>query len=366
MTPSKRTLSSLSLSLDLSVASSESDRLPPAVWSLPAGGRVHIEWDYLTYDCNSAELLRLAKKLNFNSAPGLDGIPAIFTKQLLQYEPLRELVVVVFNTFLRLGSVPTDWTTGLWKAIPKFGDARKFDVKQQRPISIMSTVEKIFEALLNNRLSSWLQRKKLLVPSQFGFRDRTGVLHHYFSLNEAVVWRSTRGLSTWIAFIDVCKAFDIVDHQCLFWKMHLLGIDVHFIRIIQSLLGRMSRRVLHGRHVSSLRSIFAGVSQGSTLGPLLYSIFINDMVEYFSSNGFDLEVGLAAGLLNTLLYADDTTLLADNPPRLQEMLVLLEAYSSTWHWRINVPKSVIMGILPCVPGATSTGATTSASSSSRL
>ena len=62
-----------------------------------------------------------------------------------------------------MGSVPTDWTTGLWKAIPKFGDARKFDVKQQRPISIMSTVEKIFEALLNNRLSSWLQRKKLLV-----------------------------------------------------------------------------------------------------------------------------------------------------------------------------------------------------------
>jgi hypothetical protein len=101
----------------------------------------------------SAELLRLAKKLNFNSAPGLDGIPAIFTKQLLQYEPLRELVVVVFNTFLRLGSVPTDWTTGLWKAIPKFGDARKFDVKQQRPISIMSTVEKIFEALLNITVS---------------------------------------------------------------------------------------------------------------------------------------------------------------------------------------------------------------------
>ena len=46
--------------------------------------------------------------------------------------------------------------------------------------------------------------------------------------------------------------------------------------------------------------------------------------------------------------------------------MLLEAYSSTWHWRINVPKSVIMGILPCVPGATSTGATTGASSSSRL
>jgi len=68
---------------------------------------------------------------------------------------------------------------------------------------------------------------------------------------------------------------------------------------------------------------------------------------FHRSNGFDLEVGLAAGLLNTLLYADDTTLLADNPPRLQEMLVLLEAYSSTWHWRINLPKSVIMGILPC-------------------
>ncbi len=73
---------------------------------------------------------------------------------------------------------------------------------------------------------------------------------HYFSLNEAVVWRSTHGLSTWIAFIDVCTAFDIVDHQCLFWKMRLLGIDTHFIRIVQSLLGRMRRRVLHGRYVS--------------------------------------------------------------------------------------------------------------------
>lgn len=62
----------------------------------------------------------------------------------------------------------------------------------------MSTVEKIFESLLNNRLSSWLQRKKLLVPTQFGFRDRTGVLHHYFSLNEAVVWRSTLRLGTWM------------------------------------------------------------------------------------------------------------------------------------------------------------------------
>jgi hypothetical protein len=327
------------------------ERRPPAGWALPVGSRVHVDWNCLTYDCNSDELLRLVMKLNFNSAPGLDGIPAVFTKQLLGYEPLREFMVVVFNTFLRLGSVPAEWTTGLWRAIPKFSDARKFDVKQQRPISIMSTVEKIFESLLNNRLSSWLQRKKLLVPTQFGFRDRTGVLHHYFSLNEAVVWRSTHGLSTWIAFIDVCKAFDIVDHQCLFWKMRLLGIDTHFIRIVQSLLGRMRRRVLHGRHVSSLREIFAGVSQGSTLGPLLYSIFINDMVEFFSSKGFNLDVGLAVGLLNTLLYADDTTLLAENPPRLQEMLLLLEVYSVTWHWQINVPKSHIMGILPCVSGS---------------
>ena len=154
----------------------ESGRRPPAEWTLPAGDRGPIGWDSLTYDCTSAELLRLAKKLNFNSAPGLDGVPAIFSKQILGYEPLRDYMVVVFNTFLRLGSVPSDWTTGLWRAIPKFSDARKFDVKQQRPISIMSTVEKIFESLLNKRLSSWLQRKKLLVPSQFGFRDRTGVL----------------------------------------------------------------------------------------------------------------------------------------------------------------------------------------------
>ena len=302
----------------------------PDNWTLPPSSSPHNR-SFLSFDVTADELKTI--KVNRHSASGVDGYHASIPFLMMRTEEGRSTLAKIFTIFIRKGEVPNEHKQGLWKALGKYMDSRRFDVAQQRPISLMSTFGKLFESIINKRLCSFLQRRGLISPEQFGFRERVGVLDHYLTLNNIVLHRASQRKKTWIAFVDVAKAFDQVNQRFLYYKMLKMGIDINIIHIVKSLLDTMLRSCVHGTTMSVWQVIKAGVSQGSVLGPILYSIFINDITAWFALRNHKLDVGLINKFINVLLFADDTTVFADSEEELQRICDDLVEYARrTWNW----------------------------------
>jgi hypothetical protein len=167
-----------------------------------------------------------------------------------------------------------------------------------RPISLLSNFSKILEKVMCNRLTTFLENNKLLSKHQFGFRKKHSTVHPILHLLNEVSEASSRKKFTLAIFCDLRKAFDTCDHNILIKKLNKLGVRGPELQWFTSYLsGRLQFVTINGTDSEKLE-INKGVPQGSILGPLLFLIYINDLPE--------------CSLLITLLFADDTTLLASS------------------------------------------------------
>ncbi len=136
-------------------------------------------------------------------------------------------------------------------------------------------------------------------------------VNKYIMLIESLSLRKAKRLSTRVFLIDVEKAFDTVHILLLCYKLCKRKVNIYIVHIINCLLTNMQRSAKFGDFRSTLRAILLGVAQGSITGPLLYIIFIDDILDFFVSRGHSIEVPYARLILVGFLLADDITLLAD-------------------------------------------------------
>lgn len=198
----------------------------------------------------------------------------------------------------------------------------------------------LFEKVLDSRLRIWAERVGVLSDLQGGFRHGRGCLDQIFILNEILSKRREMGLSSFLAFIDVKKAYDRVWRDGLWHKVEATGADEHCVKMLKAMFARVIRSV----HVNGGRTeefdVTVGVPQGSVLSPLLYAIFINGLHQALRQAGLGMRV--YGRLVPLLLYADDIVLLARNAKELQAMLVVLQDYAKTWRFQINKKKSNVV------------------------
>ncbi|GBP34003.1 Probable RNA-directed DNA polymerase from transposon BS [Eumeta japonica] len=240
-----------------------------------------------------SEVQTLVKSLNTRKAPGLDGISNKAIKFF--YIPLLSLLVAIFNACLKNCYFPLAWKEAEVIGIHKPGKPRDLPASY-RPISLLSGLGKLFDKILKTRLSDHLLGKGLIIDEQFGFRPAHSCLQQVFRLVEYVSEGFETERSTVAVFFDVAKAFDSVWHAGLIYKLYSLQVPDRLIITIQNYLTNRHFTFRHERTHSTRRLIRAGVPQGSTLSPLLYSAYINDIPRPSSSG-----VQLA-------LFADDTAL----------------------------------------------------------
>ena len=133
------------------------------------------------------------------------------------------------------------------------------DFSNYRPISLLSSIEKISGKLIYNRIYNFLTKNNLIYSLQFGFRQQYSTFHTLISLTE-----------------DIRKAFDIVEHDILLAKLEHYGIRSIANEWFKSYLFDRKQFVSINGHVSNKASIRYGAPQGSVLGTLLFLIYIND------------------------------------------------------------------------------------------
>ena len=181
------------------------------------------------------------------------------------------------------------------RVIALYKKGNKTEPSNYRPISLLSCFNKIFERLICIQLHSFLEKYKILVEFQFGFRQDHSTILALTEITDRIKYFIDKGNYVLGLFIDLSKAFDTVDHNILLSKLSHYGIRGHANKFFRSCLTQRKQFTYINNEKSAIREINCGVPQGSVLGPVLFLIYVNDLSH-------------AVGNDITRLFADDTGL----------------------------------------------------------
>ena len=163
-----------------------------------------------------------------------------------------------------------------------------------RPVSLLLVVSKVFEKLVNNRIVDNLEKCGLFSDFQYGFRSSRSTADLRTVVSYRIARAFNRSGATRAVALDISKAFDRVWHAGLLNKLKSYGISGQIFGLISSCHSNRQLRVVLDGKSSQEYPVNAGVPQGSTLGPALFLLYINDLRDDV--------------ICNIVIYADDTTL----------------------------------------------------------
>ena len=159
--------------------------------------------------------------------------------------------------------------------VPIHKKGSSFLVSNYRPISLPSIFNKVIEKLMYNRIISYLEKFSILHNKQFGFRSKQSTTHALLLLTDKIQRSINNGTYSCGIFLDLCKAFDTVDHRIILDKLEYNGIRGVANDWFASYLSNRRQFVsLFGTN-SDYQTVTCRVPQGSVLGPLLFLLYIN-------------------------------------------------------------------------------------------
>ena len=270
-----------------------------------------------------------------SGACGSDGI--CIRILILCFDAIGTILLHIVNTCLTSCDFPEAWKHSLVHPIFKSGDPTM--TSNYRPISIVPIMTKIVERVMQRQLFAYMSHNHLLSSSQHGFRPRHSIETALLSITNRIFSNMDRGHVSLLCLLDLSKCFDVIPHSQLLDKLQLYNIDpAWFSAYLSGHSQSVSISTPSGnRAVSRPLPNTMVVFQGSALGPLLFTIFANDL-------------SLHAPDAHVIQYADDTQILISDvkqniPSLIQRMETTLVSLSSWFHahgLKLNASKTEVL------------------------
>ena len=285
----------------------------------------------LVADVDAPTLIKLVKFLKRGKAPGPDTIP----NEVLRLGTTTSLfhhLAKLFTSSIQLGYIPTAWKVATLRMLLK-PDKLPSLTTSYRPISLISSIMKLFERVIEQRLRSHLEHIGFINKHQSGFRRAKSTDDHLFRLSQSIMESFNRGEHVVAAFLDVEKAFDNVWHNGLRYKIFQLDLPTKMTRWLSDFLVGRLIQVNVNNFFSNQINPKAGVPQGSVLSPLLFLIYVNDLpAPHHNQNSLS-------------QFADDTAQWAFSlnvrfaAKLLQQDLLKLAMWCAKWRIKLNPEKN---------------------------
>ena len=268
-------------------------------------------------NCESSEIEDLIKELSSDKS---SDISIAVLKRISGI--IAPLLSKFYNKFMSVGLFPDILKLAIVSPVYKKDDPQKLD--NYRPISTLPVFSKLFEKLLYKRLYSFLVSKNVLYENQFGFRKNHSTSHAINHSVNYVVSKIEEKKHVIGIFLDLSKAFDTICHSKLLIKLENFGIRGNCLNLLKSYLQSRKQITKFNNTLSDSNTISYGVPQGSVLGPLLFLLYINDIIHCtrkFEKDEFEYEF---------VLFADDTNIFVSAKTKKDAYLIANQVLNSVY------------------------------------
>lgn len=251
---------------------------------------------------------------------------------------LIKIIAKCFDIYIHCSTVPDEFGRGVMKPIPKFKGVKKnCNVDDFRGITICSIISKIFEHCILNHFNE-------ITTSNRQFQKRSSCHMAIYSVQRVIKYFIDRGSTIAIGSIDLRKAFDKVNHYGLLCILQQKLINVRILDLLENWLIKSNAVIDWSGTTSAPVACSAGVRQGSILSPVLFSLFVDSVLDRLKSSGLGCFVNFDCH--NSFMYADDLLLLSNSVTDIQAMFNLCAELFRNLDLPINLEKSHCMRIGP--------------------
>ena len=272
------------------------------------------------------EVRSVLQTLKLGKSSGPDNINNRILKEIAY--PISKPLCDLFKYSLSHGIFPDVWKQANVSPLYKKDDPSF--VCNYRPISLLSSIGKVMEKIIHKHMFNYFNDHSIITCLQSGFVPGDSTVNQLVDIYNTFCKALDNGLEVRAFFCDISKAFDRVWHKGLIYKLKRAGINGLLLDWLSDYLTNRKQRVVIPGGRSDWQFIRAGVPQGSILGPLLFLLYINDIVTDIQSC--------------VRLFADDTSLyiIVDNPISAAEMintdLETIHRWAEKWLVKFNPSK----------------------------
>ena len=284
------------------------------------------------------EVVKAIKELNKGKAPG----PDLITSEHLTYAGMRTITILtrIYNLMLEYEYIPTVFRRGTQVPLYKGKNACSLNPSNYRGITLLSTLNKVYEIILWKRMEVWWVTNKKICELQGAGKKGFSCLHSALLLQETLATSLEANKKCFLVYFDVAKAYDTIWINGLFYRLYEMGIVGRTWRMLLKCYDDFLCRVRVMGHFSEWYALACGIHQGGYLSLIKYVAFTSPLLEEIRDSG------LCCTIYRTpsapVGYADDMAAACPSKHNVDMVINMAYSHGCTWRYEFNAEKSAVL------------------------